>query len=70
MEGPETYTDELVLTLIILSRVVRKWAFEHMQTAKLQASLGIRAVSPEALIFSKRFIKAYCYEKQTAKLLG
>ena len=34
-----------------MSSVVRKWAFGHMRTAKLQASLRIRAVSPEALLF-------------------
>ena len=37
---------------ILMSHVVRKWAFGHMQTAKLQASLHIRAVSPEALLFA------------------
>ena len=35
-----------------MSGVVRQWAFGHMQTAKLQASLHIRAVSPEALLFA------------------
>ena len=40
--------------VIHMSCVVRKWAFGHMQTAKLQASLRIRAVSPEALLFAFR----------------
>ena len=43
-----------------MNRVVRKWAFGHMQTAKLQASLYIRAVSPEVLVFASSFIKVYC----------
>ena len=34
------------------SHIVRKWAFGHMQTSKLQVSLRIRAVSPEALLFA------------------
>ena len=53
------------------SRVVRKWAFGHMQTAKLQASLRIRAVSPEALLFAlKLSSKSTACEKQTAQLLA
>ena len=39
----------------IMSRVVRKWALGYIQTAKLQASLRIRAVSPEALLFAFNF---------------
>ena len=41
-----------LIKLIHLSQVVRKWAFGYMQTAKLQASLCIPAVLPEALLFA------------------
>ena len=36
-----------------MSRVMRKWAFGHTQTAKLQASLRIRAVSPKLCCLPK-----------------
>ena len=36
----------------------------------LQASLRIRAVSPEALLFAKSFIKAYCLLKANSKASG
>ena len=42
-----------------MTRVVRKWAFGHMQTVKLQVSLRIRAVWPEALLFALSYIKVY-----------
>ena len=35
-----------------MSHVVRKWAFGHMQTAKLLARLRGCAGSPEALLFA------------------
>ena len=41
-----------------------------MQTAKLQASVWIRAVSPEPLLFDLNYIKVYCLRKQIAKLLA
>ena len=47
-----------------MSRVVSKWAFGHMQTAKFQASLRIHAVSPEALLFA--FNKQYALMKLLA----
>ena len=53
-----------------MSHVVTKWDFWHMQTTKLQASLRIRTISPEALLFAWSFIKAYCIWRQTAKLLA
>ena len=58
------------LYIVYMSHVVRKWAFGHMQTSKLQASLRIRAVSPEALLFAKSFIKAYCLSKANSKASG
>ena len=50
------------------SHVVTKWAFGDMQTAKLQASLHIRAVLSEALMFVLSVITIYYLIKQIAKL--
>ena len=41
-----------------------------MQTAKLQSSQCIRAVSPEPLLFCLDYIKVSCLRKQTAELLA
>ena len=41
---------DLHVMLVIANRQFA-WAFGHMQTAKLQASLRIHAVSPEKLLF-------------------
>ena len=54
---------------ISVSRIVRKWTFGHMQTAKRLASIRIRTGSPEAFLFALSCIKIYCLWKQIAKLL-
>ena len=41
-----------IYTTIHMSHVVRKWTFGYMQTAKLQVSLRICAISPEDLLFA------------------
>ena len=57
-KGPFSYDAAHMMWVQAVCRreIARKWAFEHMQTAKLQASLRIRAVSPEALLFALSFI--------------
>ena len=43
----------MIILVLQLSCVVRKWAFGHTQTAKLQAGLRIRAVSPKLCCLPK-----------------
>ena len=51
-----------------MNRVVRKWAFRHMQAAKLQTSLLIHAISPETLLFAFTSSRLWYNPRQTAKL--